>query len=120
MKIIGLIFTKTALNLQRGKFYYGSNWGWLKIQILGTQIDKSLKTVRHIYWFKCCNDIWIVFEYVINPYPKNVIFLTARNYIFHYSRKNKALSLIGFKGYIYSIYLDDKYIASIYDNIGYF
>ena len=49
-------------------------------------------------------------------YPKNVIFLTAKKFIFNCSRKNKALNLVGFKGYVKTIYQDEKYIPDINDN----
>ena len=85
-----------------------------KVNQLWTNIKAWLQQDFNI--FIDLNPVTIIFgllEHVIDLYPKNIIILTAKKYIFNCSYKNKELSLNGFKGFIYSIYLDEKYIATI-------
>ena len=69
------------------------------------------------------NPVTLIFGYIefgINLFPKNVLILCAKKYIFDCAYSNKTLSLKGFRVFFTGIYNDQKYIAKINNNVQYF
>ena len=69
------------------------------------------------------NPVTLIFGYIefgINLFPKNVLILFAKKYIFDCAYSNKTLSLKGFRVFFTGISNDQKYIAKINNNVQYF